>query len=440
MDLIISILYALLFVINVWMFLSFFYYTLLSFWGYRTPKKYAAHPPESRFLVIIPACNEECVIADIVRSIHRTDYPQALIDVYVIADNCTDRTKELALAAGAHVIETFSAPGEPIGKPHAIKKALDQHPHFYQDYDLLTIFDADNVISEGFFAEMNSQYLDEGKPAAIQGYLGCKNKDGIVAFFYYHSYTMMGRFFQIAKYRLGINNSIGGTGFVLSLEALERVGGWQANSLTEDIELQIKLTQRGERILWNHHARVYDEKPTSAAVAFRQRVRWSQGHWYVSLHNAKPLWQAYRAHTISLKELLSSFCYMFSMPASFQLPLLALLMIVLIATNQFHFAAFLGLVDVPWWRWILLVLPFLYSLYALFFFADKQDNGQNIRVSSFFMVVLSYIVMYPLSLFTQVVGFAKHKNQHLWVKTEHEISVSTHPMPVVLQKEETLHE
>ena len=56
-----------------------------------------------RFAVLISARNEENVIATLVNSIHHQDYPQELIDVYVIADNCTDKTGEEAEKAGAIV-------------------------------------------------------------------------------------------------------------------------------------------------------------------------------------------------------------------------------------------------------------------------------------------------------------------------------------------------
>ncbi|MDR3051848.1 MAG: glycosyltransferase [Oscillospiraceae bacterium] len=422
LDLLIDIVRFFVSVINVWIFVSFLYYFVVGLWGFRQPKKYADQPPKSRFLVFIPACNEENVVGDVIRSIRCNDYPADLVDVYVIADNCRDNTAQIAMACGAQVIETSSGPGEPVGKPHAIKKVLEQYPDFYERYDLLVILDADNVLCENFLTEINSQYLSENQPAAIQGYLGCKNRSGVVAFFYYHSYTLTNRFFQLAKYRLGINCSIGGTGLAFSLQALQRNGGWQANSLTEDMEMQLLLTRRGERILWNHYARTYDEKPTSAATAFKQRTRWSQGHWYVSLHNVGPLLRAWWAGKISFGELISSVCYMFSMPMSLQIPLLAVLLALTVAMDRFHLLSFLGLAHVGWPQALLMALPFLYSLFVLFFVADWIDNRQSPRLSLCARILSSYLLMYPLCAASQVFGFLKHRNQRIWVKTNHKIS------------------
>ncbi len=417
-----TVLSVLLILVDIWMVLSFFYYLIVSFWGFGKVRKYADHAPEARFLVLIPACNEEVVIQDVVRSVQNTRYPRELIDVCVIADNCKDRTHERAEEQGARVFDTYSAPGEPVGKPHAIKKVLELHPEFYEQYDMLVIIDADNVVNAEFFAELNSQFIDEGRPAAIQGYLGCKNKAGLVAFFYYHSYTISNRFFQLAKYRMKANASIGGTGLAFSMKALQEIGGWQANSLTEDMEMQVMFTERGGRILWNHFAKTYDEKPTRASTVFKQRIRWSQGHWYVSLRGAMPLLRAFLRGKLSLKELISSYCYMFSRPMSVQIPLSVLALLVTAFMQQFQPLRIFGLEDFNTLQSVLFALPFLYSLFGLFFTADYLDNQERPRFSTIFLVIASYVMLYPVCLVSQVIGFFKHRNQHIWVKTDHQIN------------------
>ena len=73
------------------------YQLVISLFGFKkNVKDYADHDPESRFLVLIPAHNEERVIGDIVRNLQEMDYPRELYDFYVIADNCTDNTAEVA--------------------------------------------------------------------------------------------------------------------------------------------------------------------------------------------------------------------------------------------------------------------------------------------------------------------------------------------------------
>ena len=62
-----------------------------------------------KFMAIIPAHNEEAVVADLVKSLKEQDYPKELLDIYVIADNCTDKTAEVAKNAGAIVYERFDS-------------------------------------------------------------------------------------------------------------------------------------------------------------------------------------------------------------------------------------------------------------------------------------------------------------------------------------------
>ena len=66
-------------------------------------------------------------------------------------------------------------------------------------------------------------------------------------------------------------------------------GGFSYKSLTEDLEMEIEIVKSGGIILWNHHAKIYDEKPDSLKVSLRQRTRWAQGHWYVAFTNFKNL-------------------------------------------------------------------------------------------------------------------------------------------------------
>ena len=61
----------------------------------------------NRFMMIIPAHNEESVIGNLIESLKKQDYPKELYDIYVIADNCTDKTAQIAKNLGAIVYERF---------------------------------------------------------------------------------------------------------------------------------------------------------------------------------------------------------------------------------------------------------------------------------------------------------------------------------------------
>ena len=238
-------------VMSAWLVVMLLYQLCVSFFGFkRNTKNYQDHDPQMRFLVLVPAHNEEAVIADIIDNLEHMEYPRELYDFYILADNCTDRTVEVARRMGANVLESHKeSPDAPTGKPIVLQKALNALKGYQDHYDLVMFFDADNLVDPNMFLEVNSQYLSaEGKADIIQCYLGCKNRKGVVAMFYYMTYTITNRFFQYAKSRLGLNSVIGGTGFAVSAKYLYKRGGWTAMSLTEDFELQIEATCDGKGV------------------------------------------------------------------------------------------------------------------------------------------------------------------------------------------------
>ena len=394
------------------------YQIVVGFFGFKKAKKdYKDHDPESRFLVLVPAHNEEKVIGDTIRNLHEMDYPKELYDFYIIADNCTDNTAEVARNLGANVIETCKeSPDAPTGKPIALKKALQAIGDYQNRYDLMMIFDADNLMDTNMFREVNSQYLDKGKPDFIQCYLGVKNKKGIVAWFYYTGYTLTNRFFDLAKHRLGLNCAIGGTGFAMSTAYLYERCGWTTRSLTEDFEIQVEATLEGRRILWNHNTRVYDEKPTSMRASIRQKIRWGQGHWFVALSNTGRLFGSVLTGKISIGEFLSLLTYMYSITtyiaAAVQLVVSIALALMSPGEPMFTFSLDTTLFGLG---------LFVYSYMFLFYYADRKDNNIRFSLRTLPVMVGGFAASSIVGVFNQVVGLLRWRDQLHWVKTEHAI-------------------
>lgn len=112
-----------------------------------------------RYAVMISARNENQVIADLLHSIRVQNYPQELIDIFVIADNCTDNTAEVAREAGAtDVFVRFNK--ELIGKGYALDYGWHQIQEQYghNNYEAYFVFDADNVLDVNYFREMNKVF------------------------------------------------------------------------------------------------------------------------------------------------------------------------------------------------------------------------------------------------------------------------------------------
>ncbi|MFZ5632003.1 MAG: glycosyltransferase family 2 protein [Bacillota bacterium] len=261
------------------------YYYFVSIFGWKKHEEEKDYTPTKRFALITAAHNEEAVIRYHIESLKKLNYPPELFDIYIIADNCTDNTANVARQEGVNVFERYS---KLRGKGYALEWMFNElYKMEDRQYDAICVFDADNVVSSNFLLEMNAK-LKQGY-LSIQGYLDTKNpNDSWVTACYATAYWSMNRMWQLARYNLGLSNALGGTGLCLDYNTLKKYG-WGATCLTEDLEFTMKLLLNGIKTSWAHDCKVYDEKPVHFSQTWRQRTRWLQGHWDVALRYMIPL-------------------------------------------------------------------------------------------------------------------------------------------------------
>ena len=227
-----------------------------------------------KFMAIIPAHNEAAVIANLIESLKAQNYPEELLDIYVIADNCTDNTAEIARNAGAIVYERFDATKKTKG--YAMQWFLKQKIEENADYDAFCVFDADNVAMPDFIKNMNKK-LCQGEEV-VQGYRDIKNPtDNWISAGYALFYWTMHRFYHLARYNVGLSPLLNGTGFMVKFDVI-KPDGWNTQTLTEDIEFSLINMCQGRKLGWATDAVVYDEQPTDFKQSWSQRMRWSVGH------------------------------------------------------------------------------------------------------------------------------------------------------------------
>ena len=240
---------------------------------------------QHRFMTIIPAHNEEKVVVNLIESLKKLDYPKDLYDIYVIADNCTDNTAQIARDAGAIVYERFDS--EKKTKGYAMQWFLNKMNEQGADYDAMCVFDADNVVMPDFFTAMNKK-LCQGEEV-VQGYKDIKNpSDSWVSAGYAIFYWTMHRFYHLARYNLGLSALLNGTGFMVKFDIIKPTG-WNTDTLTEDIEFSLKRIIQGKRVGWATDAIVYDEQPVGFKQSWSQRSRWTIGHIQCLQEYTKPL-------------------------------------------------------------------------------------------------------------------------------------------------------
>ncbi len=238
-----------------------------------------------KFMAIIPAHNEESVVKNLIESLKNQNYPKELFDIYVIADNCTDRTAEIAEEAGAIVYKRNSAEGKTKG--HALQWFLGQKIEENAEYDAFCVFDADNIVDKDFIKNMNKK-LCQGEEV-VQGYRDIKNPtDSWITSGYAIFYWMMNRFYHLARYNLGLSPLINGTGFMVKFDVI-KPNGWETYTLTEDIEFSLQRIVAGKKLGWATDAIVYDEQPVGFKQSWSQRSRWTVGHIQCMGRYTKPL-------------------------------------------------------------------------------------------------------------------------------------------------------
>ena len=229
---------------------------------------------DHKFMAIIPAHNEEAVVGNLIESLKNQNYNKELYDIYVIADNCTDRTAQVARNAGAIVYERFDP--EKKTKGFALDWFIKQKIQENADYDALFVFDADNIVDKNFIKNMNKK-LCQGEDV-VQGYRDIKNPtDSWITSGYALFYWTMHRFYHLARYNVGLSPLLNGTGFMVRFDVL-KPDGWQTKTLTEDIEFSLQRIIKGKKLGWATDAIVYDEQPVGFKQSWSQRSRWTVGH------------------------------------------------------------------------------------------------------------------------------------------------------------------
>ncbi len=229
---------------------------------------------DHKFMAVIPAHNEEMVVASLIESLKNQNYNKDLYDIYVIADNCTDNTAIVAKRAGAIVYERFHETEKTKG--YALDWFLKQKMEENAEYDAFFVFDADNIVDKDFIKSMNKK-LCQGEEV-VQGYRDIKNpSDNWITAGYALFYWTMHRFYHLARYNIGLSPLLNGTGFMVKFDVI-KPKGFDTITLTEDIEFSLKRIIEGKKLGWSTEAKVYDEQPTGFKQSWSQRSRWTVGH------------------------------------------------------------------------------------------------------------------------------------------------------------------
>ena len=255
----------------------FFWSTLIVLVGLlKSPRRHPHASRKLRFAVLICARNEESVIRLPVKSLDLNKYPAERRDIIVIADNCTDRTAEIAWAAGATVWEKKTPSS---GKGDVLAWGVER-VIAHGGFDAIAVFDSDNIVADNWLDAINDA-LQDGESVVT----GCRHSSNAransISGWYTVYWNIMNELSNRVRTNLGLSGKLTGTGFAFLISALGP-RGWQTRTMVEDVEFTVQMNIAGRRVAYVPEADYADEQPVTASSMWRQLRRWATGGWQVA--------------------------------------------------------------------------------------------------------------------------------------------------------------
>jgi len=246
--------------------ISPFFYRFFAKAQKETPNSF---PPVKRIAAIICAHNEDSTIAGLLSILNRQT---RLADtVYVVADNCADKTADIARSMGAVVLEKGPS-GNGGGKAYALRFVLEKV--MQEDFDGFVFFDADTIPNDAF---IEHAVEDLNQAEMVIGYHSFENRpdtwaeagNALLGHILWH-------YFLRPRYNSGVHTLVFGMGYALRRSFLERVN-WKPETLTEDLALSIDaaLAHSNSRLCTG--AQFQDKQPETWAVSWHRMRRWMTG-------------------------------------------------------------------------------------------------------------------------------------------------------------------
>lgn len=224
--------------------------------------------------LLVAAKNEEAVIHNLLKSLCNQDYPDERYEVWVIDDHSTDNTpmllEQLAKEYGNLKVLRRSADAGG-GKSGALNQVLP-----LTQGDILAVFDAD--------AQVPSDLLRRVLPLFQRGVVGAVQVRKAIANSGENFWTRgqqaemaMDTYLQQQRIAIGGIGELRGNGQFVRRSALKRCGGWNEETITDDLDLTLRLHLDRWDIECLYYPAVEEEGVTSATALWHQRNRWAEG-------------------------------------------------------------------------------------------------------------------------------------------------------------------
>ena len=326
-----------------------------------------SYPPIS---IIIPAYNEEKVLAKTIEALLEAEYP-ASKEIIVVDDGSTDRTYEIAkryFRKGVMVFRKING-----GKYSAINFGL-----LFAKSPIIITVDADTIIGRDALKEIVKPFSDP-KVAAVAGNVLVLNKVNFLTRCQALEYVLMINITRRAMDALGTVPVVPGVLGAFRKDVIESVGRYDKDTLTEDFDLTIKCLKTGKTVQASSSALAYTEAPMSLRDFYRQRIRWYRGNIQTVLKHRNLF--ATRRYGLAY-----ALTYPYLIISLFVNPLL---------TIPVWIMAFIMMLS-GFWRELLLILMLFITLQALFSALavefSKEKDKKLVFYSTFFVIGYKHLI------------------------------------------------
>ncbi|MEO0828736.1 MAG: glycosyltransferase family 2 protein [Cyanobacteria bacterium J06639_16] len=224
--------------------------------------------------LLVSAKNEESVISSLVKRLCALDYPRDRYDLWVINDNSSDNTGAVldGLTRRYPQLKVIHRGPEATGGKSGALNLVWPQTHG----DIVAVFDADAQVSSDLLRRVVPLF-ERSRTGAVQVRKAIANAG--VNFWTRGQQAEMAldSFFQERRIALGGIGELRGNGQFVRREALVTCGGWNEETITDDLDLTLRLHISGWDIDFLRFPPVMEEGVTRAVALWHQRNRWAEG-------------------------------------------------------------------------------------------------------------------------------------------------------------------
>jgi len=233
------------------------------------------HGVSPKFSIIVAAKNEERVIGRLLDRLNSLDYSKKLYEVILAEDGSTDGTRRIGeqYAEQNPQLIRFYHSEDSLGKPHALNRALAECAG-----EIIAVMDADSFPNLDLLRRA-AEYFDDSSVAAIQGMTLPINRDeSMISKLSAYEEAAWFKVYLMGKGKRNLFVPMTGSCAFVRRDILRSLGGWDENSLAEDVELAARLTDKGWRIEYAPDVQSLQEYPAKTIQLVTQRTRWFRGY------------------------------------------------------------------------------------------------------------------------------------------------------------------